>query len=68
MHQVICITETKILEKSTIKMLLLQAKTNILPSKCFSNEICYKIEQFMENINILEIFFESIKGAEATCV
>ena len=49
-------------------MLLLQAKTNILPSKCFSNEICDKIEQFMENINILEIFFKSIKGAEATCV
>ena len=60
MHYAISITETQILEKYTIKMLLSQAKTNILSSKCFSNEICEKIEQFTENINISENLLESI--------
>ena len=44
-------------------MLLLQSKTNILPSKCFSNEICNKIEQFMMNINISKNLIESINIA-----
>ena len=44
-------------------MLLLQAKTNILSSKYFSNEICEKIEQFTGNINISENLLESINIA-----
>ena len=62
-HHVISLTETKTLEKCTIKMLFVQAKTNILCSKCFSNEICEKIEQFKENINISENLLESINIA-----
>ena len=58
MHHAISITKTQILEKCTIKTLLLQAKTNILSSKCFSNETC-EIEQFTENINISENLLES---------
>ena len=63
MHHAISITETQILEKRTIKMLLLQAKTNILSSKCFSNDIGEKIEQFTENINISENLLGSINIA-----
>ena len=41
----------------------LQTKTNILSSKWFSNEIFGKIEQFTENINILENLLGSINIA-----
>ena len=62
-HHVISITETQILDKYTIKMPPLQTKTNILSSKWFSNEIFGKIEQFTENINILENLLGSINIA-----
>ena len=68
--QCINITETQIWEKCTIKTLLLQSKTYIytlsryiLSSTCFSNEICDKKKQFMENINIFENFLQSINLA-----
>ena len=60
MDHAISIAETETLEKCTIGMLLLQATTNILSSKCLSNEIYEKIGQFMENINISEKLIESV--------
>ena len=62
-HHAISITGTHILEKCTIKMLLLQAKTNIVFNKSFSNEIFENIEQFMENIIISENLLKSINIA-----
>ena len=63
MHHSIGITDTQILEKCTIKMLLLQAKIKISSSKCFLNVTCEKIEQLTENINILENLLESFNIA-----
>ena len=63
MHHAISITETQILEKCLTKMLLLQAKTSTSSSKCFSNEICEKIEQFIENINNSANLLDSINIA-----
>ena len=62
-HHAISITETDNLRKCTMKMLVLQTKTNILSSACFCNGIFRKIKQFMENIIISENLLKSINIA-----